>query len=104
MKLSPTDKPGDDSQLLLYDLTEPLPTADGPEAPTPKTSRSTKPYSLSPPTTPAMSRNTPSPALASEILPTKAWTGAAEINNLAFTDTGDRLGCVSGSRLSVLAV
>jgi WD repeat-containing protein 68 len=102
-----TDRLGDDSQLLLYDLTDPLPTSDRPDSAPPKSSNSnSKPYSLSPPPTPAsgLNRNTPSPGLTSEILPTKAWTGGAEINNLAFTDTGDRVGCVSGSRLSVLAV
>lgn len=105
-----TKTTGDDSQLLLYDLTGPLPSPE-----TSKQSHSTKPsrparpspspYSLSPPTTPAaLNRNTPSPGLASEILPTKAWTGDGEINNLAFSDSGDRLGCVSGSKLTVLAV
>lgn len=113
---------GDDSQVLLYDLTEPLPTPDESKPHTStKSSRQTatasKPspnptsnlisaYSLSPPPTPAtaISRNTPSPGLASEVLPVRAWTGDTEINNLAFSDSGDRLGCVSGSKLSVLAV
>jgi len=98
-----TDKPGDDSQLLMYDLTDPLPTPDDIEPHATKKNRNSKSYTLSPPTTPAIPR-TPSPAIANEILPVKAWSGGSEINNLAFTDTGDRVGCVSGSRLSVLAV
>jgi WD repeat-containing protein 68 len=99
------DETGDDSQLLMYDLTDPLPTPDEEPTPNLKSSRSkSHPNALSPPVTPA--RRTPSPALGTtnEILPTKAWTGSGEINNLAFTDVGDRIGCVSGSRLSVLAV
>ena len=94
---------GDDSQLLMYDLTDPLPTPEEIDPQAQKTSRS-KSYTLSPATTPAITR-TPSPAaLANEILPTKAWSGESEINNLAFTSTGDRVGCVSGSRMSVLTV
>ena len=98
-----TDKTGDDSQLLMYDLTDPLPTPDDIDPQAAKNNRKSKSYTLSPPTTPAIPR-TPSPAIANEILPVKAWSGGSEINNLAFTDTGDRIGCVSGSRLSVLAV
>jgi WD repeat-containing protein 68 len=98
-----TDGTGDDSQLLMYDLTDPLPTPDDIDPHATKKNRNSKSYTLSPPTTPAIPR-TPSPAVANEILPVKAWSGGSEINNLAFTDTGDRVGCVSGSRLSVLAV
>lgn len=108
---------GDDSQLLLYDLSGPLPTPDTSSKQQSKsasasTTRPSRPspnpmsaYSLSPPTTPAtINPSTPSPGLASEILPSKAWTADSEINNLAFSDEGDRLACVSGSKLTVLAV
>ena len=100
---------GDDSQLLLYDLTQPLP-ADPPSSSTRPSSRhrgsrpepSPNLYTLSPPTTPAQSRNTPSPSQAVELLPSKSWTADTEVNNLAFSDSGEWLGCVSGSKLNVL--
>jgi WD repeat-containing protein 68 len=37
-------------------------------------------------------------------MPVKGWTADAEINNLAFTDSGEWVGCVSGQRMSVLKV
>ncbi|CAD6573357.1 MAG: hypothetical protein TREMPRED_000785 [Tremellales sp. Tagirdzhanova-0007] len=103
---------GDDSQLLLYDLTQPLSPQTRPFSTRP-TSRprpphadpSPNPYAaLSPPATPAQNRKTPSPALAVEVLPVKAWTAETEVNNLAFSDLGDYVGCVSGQKLSVLRV
>jgi len=102
--------PGDDSQLLLYDLTQPLPADTRPTSTRPRSQqRPSRPdpspsYVLSPPATPAQSRNTPSPLAAVEVLPIKAWTAETEVNNLAFSDTGDYVGCVSGQRLSVLKV
>jgi WD repeat-containing protein 68 len=102
---------GDDCQLLLYDLTQPLPAASR-SASTRPTSRqrpsrpapSPNPYTVSPPTTPSQSRKTPSPAEAVEVLPAKAWTAETEVNNLAFSDSGEFVGCVSGQKLSVLQV
>ena len=102
---------GDDQQLLLWDLTEPLP------APRPKSSASRpghngtnshaspNTYALSPaPSTDAAGgrNSTPSPSWAVDIYPTKAWQGEGEINNLAFSQEGDWVGCVSGQKLSVL--
>lgn len=43
-------------------------------------------------------------AAAVEIMPSRAWSAEGGINNLAFDREGDWLGCVSGSRLSVLRV
>lgn len=102
---------GDDSQLLLYDLTSPLPEAR-PSSTRPSTRPSTtsrsgispNSYALSPPSTPSQARSSPSPAHAAEIMPVKGWTADAEINNLAFTDSGEWVGCVSGQRMSVLKV
>ncbi|WVQ81310.1 hypothetical protein IAT38_003433 [Cryptococcus sp. DSM 104549] len=99
---------GDDSQLLLYDLTQPLP-ASRPSSraksrpPTSSNPHAPSPYVLSPPITPSSAR-TPSPKQAAEILPTRGWTAKGEVNNLAFTNGGDWLGCVSGGKLSVLPV
>lgn len=98
----------DDCQLLLYDLSEPLPTNTGSSTRTGSRPTTTKtnypdPYSLSPAPTP-QSRNTPSPALAVEMAPVRAWTAESEVNNLSFDDSGDWIGCVSGSKLSVLQV
>lgn len=90
---------GDDGQLLMYDLTGPLPT---PRSESRSTKNASSPaYALSPPATPATNR-TPSPVKAVDILPTKAWTADSEVNNLAFTDKGDWVGAVSGQKLSVL--
>ncbi|KAL7421121.1 hypothetical protein Q5752_004006 [Cryptotrichosporon argae] len=89
---------GDDSQLLMYDLTSPLPTP----APSGRSSArpSTAAYALSPPRTPT---RTPSPARAAvEVQPARGWTAKQEINNLAFSSAGDWVGCVAGQRLSVL--
>ncbi|WVO15364.1 hypothetical protein L204_103020 [Cryptococcus depauperatus] len=92
---------GDDSQLLLYDLTSPLPS--------PPISRSNlrpsdhSAYALSPTGTPA-SQRTPSPGEVIEMMPTKGWTAKGELNNLAFTKDGDWVGCVNGGRLSLLHV
>ncbi|RSH95138.1 hypothetical protein EHS25_000224 [Saitozyma podzolica] len=102
---------GDDSQLLLYDLTSPLPEAR-PASTRPSTRPSTtsrsgispNSYALSPPSTPSQARSSPSPAHAAEIMPVKGWTADAEINNLAFTNSGEWVGCVSGQRMSVLKV
>ncbi|WVQ73764.1 hypothetical protein IAR50_003344 [Cryptococcus sp. DSM 104548] len=96
---------GDDSQLLLYDLTAPIsssrPSSRSNFKPPPA---NPSPYAaLSPSATPA-SQRTPSPADAAEILPSKGWTARGEVNNLAFTSNGDWLGCVSGNRMSVLSV
>lgn len=41
---------------------------------------------------------------AVEIMPSRAWSAEAGINNLAFDREGEWLGCVGGSRLSVLKV
>jgi WD repeat-containing protein 68 len=92
---------GDDSQLLVYDLTQPIPTE--PEVARARTSRDNGPYALSPAGTPS-GAGTPSPATqrSLEIQPVRAWTSQAEINNLAFSHAGDQVGCVSGNRLSVL--
>ncbi|WWC63796.1 uncharacterized protein I303_106401 [Kwoniella dejecticola CBS 10117] len=127
---------GDDSQLLLYDLTQPLPESRPPSTkPTNshQTSRtnSSNPYgALSPPITPnshahaqrplstgqsqsqsrsrsrADSSTTGTSASGEpiEILPVKAWNAQTEINNLAFNEKGDWVGCVSGTRLNVLAL
>ncbi|KAK4687317.1 DDB1- and CUL4-associated factor 7, partial [Tremellales sp. Uapishka_1] len=94
---------GDDSQLLLYDLCSPLPS----ETPPPSNRPSPLLHALSPhPATPANER-TPSPASttqAVEVLPGRAWTAESEVNNLAFSQEGDWLGCVSGQKLNVLKV
>ncbi|ORY33037.1 WD40-repeat-containing domain protein [Naematelia encephala] len=108
---------GDDSQLLLYDLTEPLPSESEipsrsssrptPSAPSNKISNGlspNNPYTLSPPPTPSQSRGTPSPAQAVEMFPSRAWSADSELNNLTFSDDGQWIGCVSGSKLSVLHV
>lgn len=103
---------GDDSQILLYDLTEPLPADTRPSStrsssrlPSARTATaSPNAFALSTPGTPAQNRNTPSPAAAIELSPSKGWTADSEINNLAFSDDGDLLGCVSGSKLHVLRV
>ena len=94
---------GDDCQLLLYDLTGPLPVSrPSSRAPNSRNANGPSPsYALSPPATPATNR-TPSPAEAVDIFPSKAWTADAEINNLVFTENGHRIGCVSGQKLSVL--
>jgi WD repeat-containing protein 68 len=89
---------GDDGQLLMYDLTGPLPTARSDSRATNGPSPS---YALSPPTTPAANR-TPSPVKSVDILPSKAWSAEAEVNNLAFTDQGDWVGAVHGQKLSIL--
>jgi WD repeat-containing protein 68 len=99
--------PGDDCQLLLYDLTSPLPESrpSSTRPPTrPSASRTSNPttYALSPPTTPSNSRSSPTPSQAVDMLPSRAWTAEGEINNLAFSEGGGWLGCVSGQRLTVL--
>lgn len=38
------------------------------------------------------------------MMPVKGWTARGEINNLAFTNDGDWVGCVSGTTLKVLHV
>ncbi|WWC72868.1 uncharacterized protein I206_106832 [Kwoniella pini CBS 10737] len=115
---------GDDSQLLLYDLTQPLPESrPSSTKPSNQNSRtnSSNPYgTLSPPITPNSSRplstgNSRSRSRAEssttgtstsgeplEILPVKAWNANNEINNLAFNDKGDWVGCVSGTKLNIL--
>ncbi|OCF32419.1 WD-repeat protein 68 [Kwoniella heveanensis BCC8398] len=110
---------GDDSQLLLYDLTAPLPESRPPSTQPPNTrASSSNPYALSPPMTPnsqsqphsqaqsrSQSQSRSSPSIdAIEMLPVKGWTADAEVNNLAFNEKGDWVGCVSGGRLSVLQV
>ncbi|WVQ93012.1 hypothetical protein IAU59_000075 [Kwoniella sp. CBS 9459] len=106
---------GDDSQLLLYDLTAPLPESRPPSTQPPNTrSSSSNPYALSPPMTPSstsqsqtrsQSQSRSSPSIeAIEMLPVKGWTSDAEVNNLAFNEKGDWVGCVSGGRLNVLQV
>lgn len=94
---------GDDSQLLLYDLTAPLPTSRSSSRSNFQNSNPTSPYVLSPSATPS-SQRTPSPADAVEMMPVKGWTARGEINNLAFTNDGDWVGCVSGTTLKVLHV
>lgn len=87
---------GDDAQVLLYDLTSPLPAESS--------SRNNASYSLSPPATPNARTPSPSSSRAVELQPARAWNAGAEVNNLAFSQTGEWLGCVSGQRLSVLQV
>ncbi|AAW44203.1 transparent testa glabra 1 protein (ttg1 protein), putative [Cryptococcus deneoformans JEC21] len=94
---------GDDSQLLLYDLTAPLPTSRSSSRSNFRNSNATSPYVLSPSATPS-SQRTPSPADAVEMMPAKGWTARGEINNLAFTNDGDWVGCVTGTTLKVLHV
>ncbi|WWD21312.1 hypothetical protein CI109_105796 [Kwoniella shandongensis] len=100
---------GDDSQVLLYDLTSPLPETRPPST-QPPTSKSPNTV-LSPPMTPGSQGGggggggrTPSPSQAVEVLPVSGWTAHAEVNNLAFSEQGDWLGCVSGAKLNVLRV
>ncbi|ORX39239.1 putative transparent testa glabra 1 protein [Kockovaella imperatae] len=90
---------GDDCQVLMYDLCSTLPT---PRAPS-RNPSSRNSYTLSPPATPSR-RSTPSPAPSVDIRPVKAWTADAQVNNLAFSDAGDWLSCVSGSKLTMLRV
>ncbi|KAK1922636.1 putative transparent testa glabra 1 protein [Papiliotrema laurentii] len=94
---------GDDCQLLLYDLTGPLP-APRQEAKS-QTAKSSSPanYAFSPPATPNDAQSPP-PAKAAEIMPAKAWTADSEIVNLAFTDSGNQIGAISGSKLSILDI
>lgn len=94
---------GDDSQLLLYDLTAPLPSSRSSSRSNFRNSNTTSPYVLSPSVTPS-SQRTPSPADAVEMMPVKGWTAKGEINNLAFTNNGNWVGCVSGTALKVLHV
>ncbi|KAK8844033.1 hypothetical protein IAR55_006827 [Kwoniella newhampshirensis] len=94
---------GDDSQVLLYDLTSPLPETRPPST-QPSTTKSPNNV-LSPPITPSShGARTPSPAQAPDILPVSGWTAESEVNNLAFSEKGDWLGCVSGAKLNVLHV
>ncbi|WVR08876.1 hypothetical protein IAU60_005935 [Kwoniella sp. DSM 27419] len=100
---------GDDSQLLLYDLTEPLPESRPPSTQLSNNrSKSTtnNPYALSPPLSPSsQSQGRKSPmAEPNEMLPVKGWTADAEINNLAFNEQGDWVGCVSGTKVNLLQV
>ncbi|WOO84876.1 Protein TRANSPARENT TESTA GLABRA 1 [Vanrija pseudolonga] len=92
---------GDDAQLLVYDLTRPLPT-EGESGGRSGRSGNNGPYALSPPATPSNRTPSPSSTRAAEIQPVRAWSSAAEINNLIFSHSGEWVGCVSGSRLSVL--
>ena len=98
---------GDDSQLLLYDLTEPLPLPASESKSHSKSSTHTPSTGLSPSPAPSSNvtsrsgtpaSNGPSPELG----PVRAWTAGQEINNLAWTHNGDSVGCVSGNTLSVL--
>ncbi|RXK37450.1 hypothetical protein M231_05273 [Tremella mesenterica] len=109
---------GDDCQLLLWDLTSPIPERP---KPTPKNpngngqpngvrSPSASPlpnaYGLSP--VPSQELGTgsksPSPGAALDLSPVRAWNADMEINNLAFDREGEWVGCVSGQRLNVLKV
>ena len=92
---------GDDGQLLLYDLTGPLPT---PRSDSKSQNTISSPHhALSPPITPNTS-HTPPPPKAVDIWPTRAYTAESEIVNLAFRDQEDQIGFVSGSKLTIIDV
>ncbi|WRT69289.1 uncharacterized protein IL334_006273 [Kwoniella shivajii] len=96
---------GDDSQLLLYDLTSPLPESRPTSTKPVSRSNSSNPYALSPPITPnSQGRSSSSQGDPLEILPVRGWTSDSEVNNLAFSEKGDYVGCVSGGRLNVLSM
>jgi DDB1- and CUL4-associated factor 7 len=85
---------GDDAQLLLYDLTSPLPFPASTSTP------SLKPASNQPSRSP-----TPAPTRTPSIQPSMAWNASAEINNLAWGSEGSGLiGSVSGRRVTCLRV
>lgn len=85
---------GDDAQLLLYDLTSPLPFPASTSTP------SLKPASNQPSRSP-----TPAPTRTPNIQPSMAWNASAEINNLAWGSEGSGLiGSVSGRRVTCLRV
>lgn len=101
----------DDCQVLLYDLTQPLPTAESRPSTraqsrrpsNSKESRSPGGFSLDPPAAPSREQS-PAPPGSVDIQPQKSWTAQQEVNNLAFSDDGEWIGCVSGSHLNVLRV
>lgn len=101
----------DDCQVLLYDLTEPLPTAESrpstrAQSRVPSNSKDAKSpgsYGINTSATPSRDQS-PTPAGPVDIHPEKSWTASQEVNNLAFSDDGEWIGCVSGSKLSMLRV
>jgi WD repeat-containing protein 68 len=86
----------------VYDLTQPLPAEPETRPRGTSASRDNGPYALSPSATPSVGTPSPATSRSLEIQPVRAWTGPAEINNLAFSQNGETVGCVTANRLSVL--